>query len=158
MTAPRPYIKLICASEAEKASLISWAKDHDVPASKYLLARLQELQESKPKRPDRRLEALQARVQALEAELQMKDGSLADLRAENLRLKDLCHERQGSELPMRLIKVIEKEGVVSERMLQVLLGIGPDDKEWREAMGRQLEELEAFGMIKKGANGWRWVK
>jgi len=47
---------------------------------------------------------------------------------------------------------------VSERMLFVLLGIGPDDSEQREALGRQLEELEGFGMIKKGSNGWRWVR
>jgi len=115
----------------------------------------------KPDRQGRRVAALQVRVQSLEAELALKDGQLADLRAQVLRQSDLLqsHRQEGAgELPLRLIKVIEKERVVSERMLFVLLGIGQDDAERREALGRQLEELEGLGTIKKGSNGWRWVK
>jgi hypothetical protein len=158
-----PYLKITFASESEKQELVAWAAAHGSPASKFLRAVLQELMAAsgKPDRQGRRIAALQARLQSLEAELALKDGQLADLRAQVLRQSDLLqsHRQEGAgELPLRLIKVIEKERVVSERMLFVLLGIGPDDSEQREALGRQLEELEGFGMIKKGSNGWRWVK
>lgn len=158
-----PYLKITFASEQEKQEIVAWAAAHGSPASKFLRSVLQELMAAsgKPDRQGRRVAALQVRVQSLEAELALKDGQLADLRAQVLRQSDLLqarsHEGPG-ELPLRLIKVIEKERVVSERMLFVLLGIGPDDSEQREALGRQLEELEGFGMIKKGSNGWRWVR
>ena len=112
-----PYLKITFASEQEKQEIVAWAAAHGSPASKFLRSVLQELMAAsgKPDRQGRRVAALQVRVQSLEAELALKDGQLADLRAQVLRQSDLLqarsHEGPG-ELPLRLIKVIEKERVV----------------------------------------------
>jgi len=112
-----PYLKITFASEQEKQEIVAWAAAHGSPASKFLRSVLQELMAAsgKPDRQGRRVAALQVRVQSLEAELALKDGQLADLRAQVLRQADLLqarsHEGPG-ELPLRLIKVIEKERVV----------------------------------------------
>jgi len=86
-----PYLKITFASEQEKQEIVAWAAAHGSPASKFLRAVLQELMAAsgKPDRQGRRIAALQARLQSLEAELALKDGQLADLRAQVLRQSDL---------------------------------------------------------------------
>ncbi|MHB8118654.1 MAG: phage integrase N-terminal SAM-like domain-containing protein [Methanothrix sp.] len=59
-------------------------------------------------------------------------------------------------LSAKLIAVLTLQGPVHDATLLSLLGIEGDQERCR-AIGRQLEELEGYGVVKHGARGWRWL-
>ena len=57
----------------------------------------------------------------------------------------------------RLIELLKKgEAIDSDRLLR-LLRISPKETELVKAVGKQLENLEAYGLVQKTRRGWRWA-
>ena len=56
-----------------------------------------------------------------------------------------------------LIKLLRtRSSIDSDRLLEEL-SIDPKESEIVKGIGKQLENLESFGLIKKSPRGWRWI-
>ncbi len=70
----------------------------------------------------------------------------------------LKQDFQGTrEYDPELLSILKKEIVVDSYRLLEELGIDPKDSETVKVVTRQLEELEAYGLIASKHHGWRWV-
>ncbi len=58
----------------------------------------------------------------------------------------------------RLLAAIKEFGPIPERELMLKLFIDPTDTRRTKAFSIQLQELEAFAIIKKDENGWRYLE
>jgi len=59
-------------------------------------------------------------------------------------------------LDRNLIDILKQHGSIYEERLMTLLGVDKSDSEFAQLVSRQLEILEGYGLVKKGAHGWRW--
>ncbi|MEM2864612.1 MAG: hypothetical protein QW569_05055 [Candidatus Bathyarchaeia archaeon] len=57
-----------------------------------------------------------------------------------------------------LIELLKKGGTYSEEDILTHLGIDASDAELVKAVSRQLEALEAYGLVEYKGRGWRWRK
>jgi hypothetical protein len=57
----------------------------------------------------------------------------------------------------RLIGILKKGEAVDSGRLLHLLRINPKEANLVKAVGRQLENLQAYGLVQKTHHGWRWV-
>jgi predicted transcriptional regulator len=57
----------------------------------------------------------------------------------------------------RLIDILRRLIVVSNNEILSRLGIEPAETEAVTAIAKQLENLEAYGLIRSSPRGWRWV-
>jgi hypothetical protein len=94
-----------------------------------------------------------------------------ELRIQNLLIQKYQHEitkfQQASFLEedfegerildARIIETLTRGPIHDFRLLEVL-GIEQGDKEGIQAVQKQLEVLEMYGLIKKGGRGWQWLK
>lgn len=101
---------------------------------------------------------MRIRIGVLESELREKNTLIAQLQAEKERMVLEDEAKDLVELPSRLIKILQENSPVGDKMLLMLLGFGPDDIEMRDALTKQLEILEGNGMLRRGRNGWCWIK
>jgi len=107
-------------------------------------------------------------------QLRTKDESIAKLARENEILR-LALERVENELrryraepfleedfkgirgyDKRLVERLKKGDTVDSDHLLHLLKIDPRDTPLVRAMTKQLENLEAYGLVEKTLRGWRW--
>ncbi|MDI6811525.1 MAG: hypothetical protein QMD80_07655 [archaeon] len=56
-----------------------------------------------------------------------------------------------------LIDILRRRGVVDSDELLKNLNIDPRDSELVKAVSRQLESLEAYGLVSATKRGWRWI-
>jgi len=108
-------------------------------------------------------------------QLRTKDESIQKLTRENEILK-LALERVESELQRyraepfleedfkgmrrydrRLIELLKKGETIDSDHLLRLLRINPRDTPLVKAVTKQLENLEAYGLVDKTLRGWKWV-
>ena len=57
----------------------------------------------------------------------------------------------------KLIQVLKRGEVLSGDAILEKLGIEPSQRDLVKAVNRQLENLEAYGLIRATSKGWRWV-
>lgn len=57
----------------------------------------------------------------------------------------------------KLIEVLKKGKAIDSDHLLRLLRINPKESDLVKAVGSQLENLEAYGLVRKSHHGWRWV-
>ncbi len=57
-----------------------------------------------------------------------------------------------------LIEALRKGGVISSKELLSKLDIDPFEHEAVKAINKQLEILQAYGLVESSPRGWRWVK
>jgi hypothetical protein len=157
-------ISLYVSSEKEKAHYLELAKGAGVPLSKFLLANIEEaLAEKKMKASVslKELEDLRSRVHDLQEENRMKDMILQKYKSalekqQSLALLD--DDFKGKRvLDRNLIDILKRHGPLNEGRLLTLLGVDPSDFELSQLVSKQLEILESYGLVKKGARGWRWL-
>jgi hypothetical protein len=155
-------IQLITHSDSQKSKLEKLAHKNGSPLSKYLL-NLIESAAADEERPIR----LEDSSKLLEE---------IDILKEDLRIKSLLLERYESDMrrhqsasfiepgfrgirhiDVKLICAI-KAGPIGDYKLLDLLQIDRNDTDMIQAVSRQLEALESYGLIGKGEGGWRWKK
>ena len=47
---------------------------------------------------------------------------------------------------------------IGDDALLAMLGAKPGDSDLQKALGKQLEALESFGLVRRGKNGWCWIE
>ena len=52
---------------------------------------------------------------------------------------------------------MKRGGTLDSYKLLEALGIDPKDSELVKAISRQLEDLEAYGVVAPTPKGWRWI-
>jgi hypothetical protein len=57
----------------------------------------------------------------------------------------------------KLIEILKKGKAIDSDHLLRLLRISPDESDLVKAVGNQLENLDAYGLVRKTHHGWRWV-
>ena len=56
-----------------------------------------------------------------------------------------------------LIALLKSKGIVSSEDILAHLGVNPTEHEAVKAVSRQLENLEAWGLVKSSVRGWKWI-
>jgi FtsZ-binding cell division protein ZapB len=56
-----------------------------------------------------------------------------------------------------LIDILKSRGIVSSEDILAHLGVNPTEHEAVKAISRQLENLEAWGLVKSSVRGWKWT-
>ncbi|MFH0896795.1 MAG: hypothetical protein V1850_01945 [Candidatus Bathyarchaeota archaeon] len=59
---------------------------------------------------------------------------------------------------LELVGLLRYSTVISSEELLSRLRINPSEPEAVKAVSKQLENLEAYGLVKSSPKGWRWVK
>ena len=157
-------ISLYVFSDKEKAHYLELARAAGVPLSKFLISKIEEALAEKKRKPAvslKELEDLRARVHDLEEEIRLKDMILQKYKSaveKQQSLSFLDDNFKGKRvLDLNLIDVLKKHGSIHEGRLMALLNVDPLDTELSQSLSKQLEDLEGYGLIKKGSQGWRWV-
>jgi hypothetical protein len=139
------------------------AKAAGVPLSKFLLSKIEEaLAENKKKSTIslKELENLRVRIHDLQEEVRLKDMILQKYKSAVEKQQSLAFledDFKGKRvLDRNLIDVLKQHGPVNDELLMTLLGIDKSDSEFVQLVSRQLEILEGYGLVKKGARGWMW--
>ena len=57
-----------------------------------------------------------------------------------------------------LIDIIKSSVIINSEELLNRLGVDPTEHDTVKAVSRQLENLEAYGLVQSTPRGWRWVK
>jgi len=58
----------------------------------------------------------------------------------------------------RLVETLKQSGLHTDQALLASLGIDPNDVESVKAVARQLENLEAYGLVRNTGKGWVWTE
>jgi predicted transcriptional regulator len=61
------------------------------------------------------------------------------------------------EFDRDLIRLLQRGAPVSEEEILRELGVDPSDTKLVKAVNRQLEALEAYGLVSYGRRGWKWT-
>lgn len=57
-----------------------------------------------------------------------------------------------------LIDLLKSRDIVADEQIFAQLGITPSDGEAVRAIAKQLESLEACGLVKSSSRGWKWTR
>ena len=111
----------------------------------YLIKKIEELQEENKKlREENRI--LKAAYEKLEEELK------------HYRAKPFLELQEGSRFyEKELVKVLKEKKKVSNEELLEILGVNPKQTELIKAISKQLQNLEAYGLVEPTFDGWRWL-
>lgn len=147
----------------------SMAKKSHVPLSKFVLEHV-----NNSLRQEEGEENYKPRAHLIK-DLHQKDETIEKLTREN-EITGLALERVESELrryraapfleedfrgvrsyDRRLVDLLKKGDVIDSDYILRLLRINPKEIGLVKAVGRQLENLEAYGLVAKTRRGWKWV-
>jgi hypothetical protein len=160
------YVYVYLPSAEDKARWEKLAKEAKVPLSKFVIevfeGALAEESDFKP-RGELVKEIGQLRSQNKELRDDLKQKKIVLEKYENelkrYRSEAFLDDRfEGTRRYNQQILQILKRGVTvdSYRLLEEL-GIDPKDSDLVNAISRQLEDLEGYGLITNTSRGWRWV-
>ena len=161
------YIYL--SSEKELQEWKDRAKKSNIPLSQFVYEHV-----TNSLRQETGDETYQPRVELIE-QLQEKDHVIEKLTRQN-EITSLALERVETELrryraapfleddfrgvrkyDRKLIELLRKGETIDSNHLLQLLRINPKETDLVKAVSRQLENLEAYGLIQKTPRGWRWL-
>jgi hypothetical protein len=160
------YVWLYLPSKADKERWQALADKAKTPLSTFCISiieeRLAEEGEFKPRRElSREMETLKAEIKALRDDLRQKEivleryeTELKRYRAQPFQEEDYKGMRRYSK---ELVEFLKGRGHADSYKILEALGIDPRESELVKAVSRQLEELEAYGMIKAEGRTWRWI-
>jgi hypothetical protein len=123
---------------------------------------LDENEEFKPRREMvRELESLRSENKSLRNDLSQKttvldryEAELKRYRAQPFQEQDYRGMRRYSK---ELVDLLKARGQVDRYKILEALGIDPRESELVKAVSHQLEELEAYGMVKTDGRSWKWI-
>jgi hypothetical protein len=160
------YVWLYLPSKADKERWQALADKAKTPLSTFCISiieeRLAEEGEFKPRRElTRNMEISKIEVKGLRDDLRQKDivldryeAELKRYRAQPFQEADYKGMRRYSK---ELVEFLKGRGHADSYKILEALGIDPRESELVKAVSRQLEELEAYGMIKAEGRTWRWI-
>jgi len=160
------YVWLYLPSKADKERWQSQAEKAKTPLSTFCISIIEErLAEENEFQPRGRLlkdsETLKAENKTLRDDLRQKEIVLERYEAELKRYRAQpfqAEDYQGMRPYSReLVEILKKRGSVDSYRLLEALGIDPRESELVKAVSRQLEELEAYKLVKTDGRSWRWI-
>jgi hypothetical protein len=157
------------SSEGEAQEWRKKAKKSGVPLSQFVYEHV-----TNSLRQEAGDETYKPRAELIK-QLQMKDETIERLTRQN-EITTLALERVEAELrkyraapfledhfrgvrkyDKKLINLLRKGETVEPNDLLRLLGINPKETDLVKAIAKQLENLEAYGLVQKARRGWRWL-
>ena len=86
--------------------------------------------------------------------LERYESELKRYRAQPFQEEDYRGMRRYSK---ELVEILKARGQVDSYRLLEELGIDPRESDLVKAVTSQLEELEAYGMVKTDGRTWKWI-
>jgi predicted DNA-binding protein len=160
------YVYLYLPSAEEKARWDDLAKKAGMPLTKFVIEIVQNAladdEEFKPRGElTTEIAALKKDVKELKDELKLKTIVLEKYEAELKRYRSaafLDDSFEGVRSHNReLVDLLKRGGTLDSYKILESLGINPKDSDLVKAISLQLEEMEAYGIIKSTLRGWKWV-
>jgi len=161
------YIWLYCHSVEDKKRYQELANVADIPLSKYLLGIIDDalaIREDPGNRTIsiKELDTLKEDNKKLRDNLRLSRMLIERLEAENKKYKEAAFLNPSftgiREYDTEVIEAIKTYGPIRTPRLLERLNIDPTDLKGIEALSRQLENLEAHGLVERSSNGWMWAK
>lgn len=161
------YIWLYCHSVEDKKRYQELANVADIPLSKYLLGIIDDalaIRENPGNRTIsiKELDTLKEDNKKLRDDLRLSRMLIERLGAENKSYKEAAFLNPSFtgilEYDAEVIQAIKTYGPIRTPRLLERLNIDPTDLKGIEALSRQLENLEAHGLVERSSNGWMWAK
>jgi hypothetical protein len=161
------YIWLYCHSVEDKKRYQELANVADIPLSKYLLGIIDDalaIREDPGNRTIsiKELDTLKEDNKKLRDDLRLSRMLIERLEAENKKYKEAAFLNPSftgiREYDAEVIEAIKTYGPIRTPRLLERLNIDPTDLKGIEALSRQLENLEAHGLVERSSNGWMWAK
>jgi predicted DNA-binding protein len=160
------YVYLYLPSAEDKARWEKLAEEAGVPLSKFVIevfeSTLSEQSDFKPRGElVKEIGKLRSENKELRDDLNQKKIVLEKYETELKRYRSQAFVEdkfEGVRKYNRELIAVLKQGIVldSYKLLEDL-GIDPNDSQLVKAISRQLEELEAFGLVTSTQRGWRWA-
>jgi len=160
------YVYLYLPSAEDKARWEKLAEDAGVPLSKFVIevfeSTLAEESDFKPRGElVKEIDKLRSENKLLRDDLNQKKIILEKYETELKRYRSQAfveNKFEGVRKYNRELIAVLKQGIVldSYKLLEEL-GIDPNDSQLVKAISKQLEELEAYGLITSTQRGWRWA-
>lgn len=160
------YVYLYLPSADEKARWDKLAEDAKVPLSKFVIEIVQNaLAEGEDFKPRgelvKEISELRKETKELRDELKLKNIVLDKYEAELKRYRSEAFISDSYEGVRKhnkeLMDLLKRGGTIDNYKILEALGIDPTDSELVKAISRQLEDLEAYGLVTSTPRGWRWV-
>jgi len=160
------YVYLYLPSAQDKARWEKLAEEAKIPLSKYVIevfeSALAEESDFKPRGElVKEVGTLRSENKELRDDLKQKKIVLEKYENELKRYRSeafVDDQFEGARKYNKEIIAILKHGVtVDSYKLLGELGIDPKDSDLVKAVSRQLEDLEAYGLIASTPRGWRWI-
>ncbi len=160
------YVYLYLPSAEDKARWESLARKAGVPLSRFVIEVVENaIAEESDFKPRKELMKELGRLRAENKELRddLKQKKIVIERYENelRRYRSEAFLDSGFEGVRRynkeIIRILQRSGTVDSYRLLEELNIDPTDSDLVNSVSRQLEDLEAYGLVARTAHGWRWV-
>lgn len=161
------YIWLYCHSVEDKKRYQELANAADIPLSKYLLGIIDDALAVREDPGNRtvtikELDVLKEDNKKFRENLRLSRMLIERLEAENKKYKEAAFLNPSftgiREYDAEVVEAIKTYGPIRTPRLLERLNIDPTDLEGIEALSRQLENLEAHGLVERSSNGWTWAK
>jgi hypothetical protein len=160
------YVWLYLPSKADKDRWQALADKVQTPLSKFCISiveeRLSEESEFKPRHElSKEMETLKAENKILRDDLRQKvivleryEGELKKYRSQSFLGEDYVGVRRYNK---EIVDLLKSRGQADSYRILEDLGIDPRESDLVKAVSRQLEELEAYGMVKTDGRSWQWI-
>lgn len=160
------YVWLYLPSKADKERWHALAEKAKIPLSTFCISIIEErLAEEDGFKPHlkvaKEMENLKAENKTLRDDLRQKEIVLERYEAELKRYRAQPFQAEDYQGMRRysgeLVEILKKRGSMDSYRLLEALGIDPRESEQVKAVSRQLNELEAYKLIKTDGRSWRWI-
>jgi hypothetical protein len=160
------YIWLYLPSKADKERWQALAEKAQTPLSGFCISIIEEkLAEEDGGVPRQKvmkeMETLKAENKVLRDEMRQKEIVIERYEAElrRYRSEPFLHDDYKGVRPFseELVKILKERGHVDGYQLLDLLGVKPNEAETIKAVSKQLEELEAYGLVETNGKDWQWI-
>ncbi|HPC90131.1 MAG TPA: hypothetical protein PLN19_06165 [Methanothrix sp.] len=160
------YVYLYLPSAEDKARWDSLAKEAGVPLSKFVIevveSALAENTDFKPRGElVKEIGKLRTENKELRDDLKQKKIVLEKYETELKRYRSeafLDDRFKGvRKYSTQIINILKRGVTVDSYKLLEELGIDPKNSDLVSAVSKQLEEMEAYGLVTNTSRGWRWI-
>ncbi|OPY46726.1 MAG: hypothetical protein A4E47_00513 [Methanosaeta sp. PtaU1.Bin028] len=160
------YVYLYLPSAEDKARWDSLAKEAGVPLSKFVIevveSSLAENTDFKPRGElVKEIGKLRTENKELRDDLKQKKIVLEKYENELKRYRSeafLDDRFKGvRRYSTQIINILKRGVTVDSYKLLEELGIDPKNSDLVSAVSKQLEEMEAYGLVTNTSRGWRWI-
>ncbi|NYT10124.1 MAG: hypothetical protein GKC09_09360 [Methanosarcinales archaeon] len=160
------YVYLYLPSAEDKARWDSLAKEAGVPLSKFVIevveSSLAENTDFKPRGElVKEIGKLRTENKELRDDLKQKKIVLEKYETELKRYRSeafLDDRFKGvRKYSTQIINILKRGVTVDSYKLLEELGIDPKNSDLVSAVSKQLEEMEAYGLVTNTSRGWRWI-